>query len=340
MKTLKGYVVDDRLYVSDTGPEAGVGDQIKMFLDQEANPSFPEFIFGVIEHPIARVNCDSATSYSIEYDEDTLNGAAAFLRAADIVDATVSSDVSVVANALDGEIGRALAAEALLAPKASPTFTGTVTLPSSTSIGAVSSIEIDYINGVTSSVQTQINTKAPSASPTFTGTVVLPSTTSVGNVSAVELGYLDGVTSAIQTQFSSKANLASPTFTGVPAVPTAAYGTDTTQVASTAFVRALVTSGLASAPQSLSGPGAVNLTTFATELTSTGVADALTLADGLPGQLKSIFHGVDGGSMVLTPTTATGFTTVTFTNVGESVLLQFFATRGWMVLSIKGAIAA
>jgi len=39
---------------------------------------------------------------------------------------------------------------------------------------------------------------------------------------------------------SSKANLASPTFTGVPAAPTAAAGTNTTQIATTAHVKASI----------------------------------------------------------------------------------------------------
>ena len=63
------------------------------------------------------------------------------------------------------------ARSALNAPLASPTFTGTVTLPNTTAIGDVSSTEIGYVNGVTSAIQTQIDTKAPLASPTFTGTV-------------------------------------------------------------------------------------------------------------------------------------------------------------------------
>lgn len=42
------------------------------------------------------------------------------------------------------------------APLAGPTFTGTVTLPATTSIGDVSATEISYVNGVTSSIQTQI----------------------------------------------------------------------------------------------------------------------------------------------------------------------------------------
>ncbi len=45
----------------------------------------------------------------------------------------------------------------LKAPLASPTFTGTVVLPSNTSIGNVSSTEIGYLDGVTSSIQTQLN---------------------------------------------------------------------------------------------------------------------------------------------------------------------------------------
>ena len=49
---------------------------------------------------------------------------------------------------------------ALKAPLADPTFTGTVTLPANTSIGNVTSTEIGYVDGVTSAIQTQLNTKA------------------------------------------------------------------------------------------------------------------------------------------------------------------------------------
>lgn len=44
---------------------------------------------------------------------------------------------------------------------ASPTFTGTVVLPSTTSIGTVSSTEIGYLDNISSAIQTQLNTKAP-----------------------------------------------------------------------------------------------------------------------------------------------------------------------------------
>jgi hypothetical protein len=45
------------------------------------------------------------------------------------------------------------------ATKANPTFTGTVVLPSTTSVGNVTSTELGYLDGVTSAVQTQINSK-------------------------------------------------------------------------------------------------------------------------------------------------------------------------------------
>lgn len=55
-------------------------------------------------------------------------------------------------------------------------------------------------------------------------------------VTPTELAYLSGVTSAIQTQFGLKAPLASPALTGTPTAPTATLGTNTTQIATTAFV--------------------------------------------------------------------------------------------------------
>ena len=56
-----------------------------------------------------------------------------------------------------------------------------------------------------------------------------------------ELNYVDGVTSNIQTQLDKKAPLASPVLTGTPTAPTAAQGTNTTQIATTAFVKNEIT---------------------------------------------------------------------------------------------------
>ena len=81
-------------------------------------------------------------------------------------------------------------------------------------VSGVSAVELGYLDGATSNVQAQIDTKAPTASPTFSGTVSLPSDTSIGDVSATEIGYVNNVTSNIQTQLNSKANLAGATFTG------------------------------------------------------------------------------------------------------------------------------
>jgi hypothetical protein len=114
------------------------------------------------------------------------------------------------------------------APINSPSFTGTVVLPTTTSVGDVSSSEIGHLNGVTSSIQNQIDDKLDSGvaaityatinNPTFGGTVSLPSTTSIGDVSNTEISYLNGVSSSVQTQINDldtlKAPKESPTFTG------------------------------------------------------------------------------------------------------------------------------
>ena len=86
---------------------------------------------------------------------------------------------------------------------------------------------------------------------------IAPSST----VSSTELGYLDGVTSAIQTQLDSKlatstaastyAPLASPALTGVPTAPTAAANTNTTQIATTAYVQTEINDLIAAAPGAL-----------------------------------------------------------------------------------------
>ena len=100
-----------------------------------------------------------------------------------------------------------------------------------------------------------------------------------------------------------------------------------------------VTGDIFATNQALSGAGAVNLTDMLTSLTTTGAAQALTLANGTTGQIKIISHVVDGGSAVLTPTTKIGFTTITFTNVGDSATLVYTAA-GWAIVGISGAVAA
>lgn len=91
--------------------------------------------------------------------------------------------------------------------------------------------------------------------------------------------------------------------------------------------------------QALSGAGAVNVTTLTTKLTTTG-ANALTLADGVDGQVKIIVMVVDGGDGTLTPTTKTGFSTITFNDAGDGVTLVFTTTTGWICVGNNGATLA
>jgi hypothetical protein len=96
------------------------------------------------------------------------------------------------------------------------------------------------------------------------------------------------------------------------------------------------------AVQALSGPGAVNITTLTTAFTSTGAGNALTLADGVAGQLKTIVYVAEaagGDTGVLTPANLGSATTITFNAVGDSVTLQFIGAD-WWVIGFRGAVVA
>ena len=129
--------------------------------------------------------------------------------------------------------------------------------------------------------------------------------------------------------------------TGLATVGTTFGVTGATTLSSTLAVvgAATLSNALIGSVQSLSGAGAVNLTTTITKFTSTGASQALTLANGTNGQIKTIVHFVDGGSGVLTPTNLGNGTTITFTNVGDSCILQFVDTD-WWVFSLQGAVLA
>uniref|UniRef100_UPI0040478540 hypothetical protein n=1 Tax=Algoriphagus sp. TaxID=1872435 RepID=UPI0040478540 len=105
-------------------------------------------------------------------------------------------------------------------------------------ISASAAISQSKIDGLS----TSLAAKANLASPTFTGTV------SGINKSMVGLGSVDNTSDAdkpistlTQAALDLKAPLASPTFTGTPLAPTATLGTNTTQIATTAFVTDAVT---------------------------------------------------------------------------------------------------
>lgn len=100
-------------------------------------------------------------------------------------------------------------------------FTAPTVLASLTTVTYPSLTELSYVKGVTSAIQTQINSKAPTTSPTFavsitgsylTASEILITDASKNIISApvatypslTELTYLKGVTSAIQTQLNGK----------------------------------------------------------------------------------------------------------------------------------------
>jgi hypothetical protein len=128
------------------------------------------------------------------------------------------------------------------APLASPTFTGTVAgiTKSMVGLGNVDNTA-DTAKPVSTAQQTALDLKANLASPTFTGTVTIPNGAVLGTPASATLTNASGLPQSGVTSLTSdlalKAPLASPTFTGTPAAPTAAAGTSTTQVATTAFVQ-------------------------------------------------------------------------------------------------------
>jgi len=131
--------------------------------------------------------------------------------------------------------------------------------------------------------------------------------------------------------------MASTTFSGPVTSTNGFIGAVTGNI--TGNVTGNITGDVFATNQALSGAGAVNITDMLTSLTTTGASQALTLANGTLGQIKIISHVVDGGSAVLTPTTKIGFSTITFTAVGDSAMLIYTAA-GWDIVALNGAVAA
>ena len=136
-------------------------------------------------------------------------------------------------------------------------------------------------------------------------------------VSSTEIGYVDGVTSAIQTQIDAKlattaaastyAPIASPTLTGVPLAPTAAANTNTTQIATTAYVQTELTDLLAGAPGALDTLNELatalgNDANYSTTIT-TALAAKLPLAGGT--MTGAIAMGTNKITGLGTPTVST-----------------------------------
>jgi hypothetical protein len=196
--------------------------------------------------------------------------------------------------------------QAFAAPLASPAFTGVPTGPTaapstSTTQLATTAFVTEAIAAGMTGVVTTFNGRSGAvnligndvsaaggallASPAFTGTPTAP--TAAPSTSNTQLATCAFVMAAVATgggvlTFNGRAGavtltaadlsavggalLASPAFTGVPTGPTAGLGTNTTQLATTAFVQAAVAAGTAGVASFNTRTGAVSL--IATDVTA------------------------------------------------------------------------
>jgi len=125
---------------------------------------------------------------------------------------------------------------------------------------------------------------------------------------------IDNEFNAIATAVATKADLASPALTGTPTAPTAAAGTDTTQIATTAFVDDALTSGNTDVT--------VNDVTINGDTTS-GMVKAWVRFDG-----AGSFAILDGYRITSFTRTAAGSFTFTFDSAFANNLYCVVGTTG------------
>ena len=100
----------------------------------------------------------------------------------------------------------------------------------------------------------------------------------------------------------------------------------------------------AQAEQALTGAGAADVTSMVTAFTTdtdNSGNNAVTLANGIAGQLKILYTKVEtssGQTTVVTPATFAGGTTMTFDAVGDSALL-YYSTLGWVMIGGNATLA-
>ena len=144
---------------------------------------------------------------------------------------------------------------------ASPTFTGSPSLPTGTIGVTQTAADSTTALATTAFVTTADNLKANLASPTFTGTPTLPTGTIGVTQTAADSTTALATTAFVTTADNLKSNLASPTFTGTPTLPTGSIGVtqspgnNTTALATTAFVTAAVPA-FATVAQTVTGTSA------------------------------------------------------------------------------------
>ncbi len=250
----------------------------------------------------------------------------AFVQTAiSILKSTVSSDYDTLAK-VETALG-------LKAPLGSPAFTGVPTVPTaaggtnttqaastafvqaalSGSVSGVSSFNtrtgaVSLTSGDVTGALTY--TPANIASPAFTGTPTAPlaangtntsqiaSTTFVQNAVILLKGGVSttyDTLNKIATALLLKADIASPALTGTPTAPTAAGGTNTTQIATTAFVLANGASKLVSRA-------------FASHTSNVNLSTVIPADDTIP----QITEGTEVVTASITPATTTNRVRATF----------------------------
>ena len=174
------------------------------------------------------------------------------------------------------------------------------------------------------------------------GTITASAGTEIGGValSATKLLVADNTANvgsfATTASSATKADLASPTFTGTPAAPTAAVGTNTTQIATTAFVLANAGdtySEITSATTAVAGNVYIINTGAAVTLTlpaSASIGDKVGVIDGT-GQAATNnitigrnSHKIQGDAADMTVSL----------NRAAFELVYYNATHGWLLTKV------
>lgn len=130
--------------------------KVKFFKDLTAQPTA-----GVVNFAHGSLAYSDLKAASIEVDSATIGN----------VSNTELQYLDGVTSGIQAQIDSKIAsstATATFAPKESPTFTGTVVLPGTTSVGNVSATELGYLDGVTSAIQTQIDSKLSTSTASST----------------------------------------------------------------------------------------------------------------------------------------------------------------------------
>ena len=150
---------------------------------------------------------------------------------------------------------------------------------------------------------------------------------------------IDNEFNAISGAISSKADIASPTFTGTPAAPTATAGSNTTQLANTAYVKATVdTATAALGTMSTQNKTAVDITGG----TIVGITD-LTVADGGTGRSTLTANAVlvgngTSGINSVAPSTSGNVLTSNGTSWTSAAIPSSGLAKAWVSFDSSGTI--